>query len=62
MRVDYLLRTKIKTMLKRLSKILLIILLLQASDHLSAQESAVDILVAPLILFVAGCQGFPVSL
>ena len=32
-------------MLKRLSKILLIILLLQASDHLSAQESAVDILV-----------------
>ena len=43
--VDYLFGTKTKTMLKRLSHLLLLCLLTQASHQLRAQESAVDILV-----------------
>jgi len=43
--VDYLFGTKTKTMLKRLSNLLLLCLLTQVSHHLRAQESAVDILV-----------------
>lgn len=43
--IDYLIATKTKTMLKRLSQLLLLCILPQASYQLSAQESAVDILV-----------------